>query len=119
VTDRISERGKGDSTFWHGGPRIAGDMVIPPLVRGVDSRSGEGDGSRVYLATERGLAITYACSCDGWLYEVEPIGSVEQDAHSILAPGVSVTCGSARIIRRFKPSREDVKRISALVELLL
>ena len=105
--------------YWHGGPRIVGGMVTSASVRGVGTRSGEGTDDIVCLATKRGLAMNYATSCNGWLYEVEPIGPGTQDPHSILAPGVSVVCSSARILRRFKPSRAEVEQRAALVRLFM
>jgi hypothetical protein len=100
--------------LWHGGPRIIGDKVRPPIETGF-ARVTHGE-RWVYITPERGLALNYAATCNGWLYEVEPIGPVEQDPDSILAPGDSLRCERARIIRRFKPSRAEVEERRWLVE---
>jgi hypothetical protein len=99
--------------FWHGGPRIVGDQVLPPSETGF-ARVTHGE-PWVFITPERGLALNYAATCNGWLYEVEPIGEVEQDPESMLAPGASLRCPSARIIRRFKPSRAEVEQRRWLV----
>ena len=93
--------------WWHGGPPIHGDEVVPPNESGL-SRSGNPlDG--VYITPERDLAATYASTCrNGWIYEVEPMGEIRQDDGSLLAPGQSMVCDRARIIRRFKPSNAEV-----------
>lgn len=91
--------------YWHGGPRIVGDEITPPIEHG---RARVCHGERwVYITPERGLALNYAVTCHGWLYEVEPIGEIEQDPESILPLGASLRCPRARIIRRFKPSRVE------------
>jgi hypothetical protein len=100
-------------SWWHGGPRIRGDEILPSTLTGFD-RSGS-DLRYACITSERDLALTYACTCNGWLYEVEPIGPVTQDPESMLEPGVSMVCGRARILRRFKPSRYEVDRRSAVV----
>lgn len=91
--------------YWHGGPRIVGDEIAPPSEHG-KARVCHGD-PFVYITPERGLALNYATTCNGWLYEVEPIGEIEQDPDSILPPGDSLRCPRARIVRRFKPSRAE------------
>lgn len=90
-------------TYWHGGPAITGDRLLPGLITG-RARAGEPDGW-VYVTPARSLALTYAVTADGWLFEVEPIGTPEQDPGSILDPGQSLRCREARIVRRFRPSR--------------
>lgn len=90
-------------------------MILPPSETG-RCRSGDDEHvDVVFVAAERGLALTYAATCNGWLYEVDPIGEVRQDPGSILAPGVSMMCDRARILRRWKPSRVEVDRRVALV----
>lgn len=99
--------------YWHGGPRIAGDKVLPPSVTGF-TRVTHGE-PWVFVSTDRDLALNYACTADGWLYEVEPVGDVEQDPDSMLTPGVSLRCHEAHILRRYRPSRADIAERSALI----
>lgn len=99
--------------WWHGGPPIKGDRLLPSLATGV-GRTLELDGW-VYLARERSLALTYAATCNGWIYEVEPLTPIEQDPDSSLPLGDSVRCREARIVRRYKPSRAEVEKVSAWV----
>ena len=103
--------------WWHGGPRITGDMVLPPAMTG-SCRSGDEDHRQsVFITPDRGLATTYASTCNGWVYEVAPEGDITQDPGSFLPPGTSMMCPRARIVRRFKPSRVEVERRRALVGL--
>lgn len=94
-----------ESTFWHGGLAIKGDRVLPPTLTDV-TRGWVHDW--VYVTPDRGLALMYASTCNGWLYEVEPIGHVERDPDSTLFE--AYRCHEARIIRRFKPSRQEAAR---------
>jgi hypothetical protein len=94
-----------DETYWHGGPAIRGDSILPPSVTGA-ARVCHGE-PWVYLTPLRSLALTYAATCNGWLYEVAPLGPVEQDPDSMPPLGHSVRCREARIVRRFRPSREE------------
>lgn len=104
--------------WWHGGPRVVGDWILPPYLTG-KCRSGDSDFDRVvFITSERGLALNYAVTCSGWLYEVEPMLPVVQDPGSILADGVSCMCESARILRRFRPSRAEMAARRFLVEAL-
>jgi hypothetical protein len=88
-------------TYWHGGGRILGDLVLPAEVTG-RSRSGD-DG--VYVSTDRHLAETYASTVDeptAWIYEVEPVGPLTPVPS--LIPGaatISYRCASARILARY------------------
>lgn len=100
-------------TWWHGGPPIAGDELLPPTETGT-ARSGE-VAPWIFVTSERSLALTYASTCDGWLYEVDPVG-LEQDPGSMLPPGQSMRCQSARIIRRFRPSRMERERALRAVQ---
>ena len=93
------------SRYWHGGPPVRGDMLLPPTETGY-SRSGN-DEAWVHVTPTRDLAATYAATCHGWLYEVEPIGPLEQDPDSILPDGESLRCRAARILRRFRLSRAE------------
>lgn len=103
------------TTYWHGGGRIAGDVVAPSTETGV-SRSGD---HGVFVTTDRGLAATYASTTDGptaWVYEVEPVGPLEPLEPLVVgAPRVSFRCAEARIIRRFTVSNaERAKRRRAV-----
>lgn len=95
-------------SWWHGGPRVEGDMLLPPSATGV-CRSSDERGDFVFVAADRHLALQYAATCNGWLYEVEPVGDLVQDPDSILPDGESMMCRSARIIRRYKPSLAEVE----------
>ena len=99
--------------YWHGGPRITGDRLLPGTVTGA-TRAG-GVVPWVCLTPHRSLALTYAATCDGWVYEVEPLGEVEQDPDSSLPPGDSLRCREARIVRRYKPSRAEVDSVLAVM----
>jgi hypothetical protein len=105
--------------YWHGGPTVRGDMLLPPSATG-RCRSDPDDhaGGWVYITSTRSLAETYAATCRGWIYEVEPIGAVENDPGSILRPGQSLRCPAARIVRRFRLSRADGERMAAVVRAL-
>jgi hypothetical protein len=106
------------SSWWHGGPRIEGDWVLSPYLT-QHCRSGDHDFDRVvFITPERELAINYAVTCAGWLYEVDPMLPIVQDPGSILAPGVSMMCESAHILRRFRPSRRDIQRRQFLIDAL-
>jgi hypothetical protein len=95
------------SAYYHGGPRIAGDLLEPSSTTGQE-RSGPADGW-VYLTPTRSLAVMYAASAhNGWVYEVEPVDPPEQDPGSCMDPGQSVRCRQARILRRYKPSRTEL-----------
>jgi hypothetical protein len=87
------------TSYWHGGPRIVGDHICSPAVTGF-SRSGD---HGVHVSTDRTLAEAYASTLPrpGWVYEVEPLGSLEPVPSLVGGPTVSYRCDSARIIRRF------------------
>lgn len=115
------------SGYWHGGPRIEGDWVLPadqlpgcistrsvvpdddPFAADVDALY---DGSKVYVVNNRTAALIFAAgNRSPWIYEVEPLGPLEADPD--FTPGqdslvLSYTCDRARIVRRFKPSSADV-----------
>ncbi len=86
-------------TYWHGGPRIEGDMVLPGSESGL-SRSGA---SGVHMTTDRDLAETYASTVSGaaWVYEVEPLSDPIPVAPLVGGPTISYRCDRARIVRRF------------------
>jgi hypothetical protein len=97
------------SALWHGGPAIKGDRVLPGSATG-STRAGGLD-SWVYVTPLRSLALTYAITIGGWLYQVEAVGPVEQDPGSVLEAGSSLRCREARILRRFRPSCQEVDRV--------
>jgi len=82
--------------------------VLPPYLTG-KCRSGDSDFDHVvFVTTVRSLALNYAISCGGWLYEVNPTLPVVPDPGTTLLPGAAFMCESAFILRRFRPSRKDV-----------
>lgn len=98
------------STYWHGG-RFPTGGTLTPQQRMRDGNPGDG---YVYVTTNRDLAATYAATLPGsWLMQVEPIGDIEPDPHSML--DYSFRCRSARVIRRFTLSQaERVARANAV-----
>jgi hypothetical protein len=105
-------------TLWHGGPTVRGDMLLPPTDTG-HCRSDPGNPDEwVYITPTRSLAETYAATCRGWVYEVEPIGPIEPDPGSILPPGESLRCPAARIVRRFRLSRAECDRMAMVVRMM-
>lgn len=89
-------------TYWHGGPRINGDLVVPSSESGL-SRSGA---TGVHITTDRSLAETYASTVSGaaWVYEVEPLSEPIPVAPLVGGPVISYRCERARIVRRFTVS---------------
>ena len=95
--------------YWHGGGRNPGEWLLPSTETG-NERSGPGDGW-VYVTPNRALAVNYSASTDSpWVYEVQPLGELEQDPESHLEPGQSMRCRKARILRRERPSANEVQR---------
>jgi hypothetical protein len=105
------------TTYWHGGPRIAGDMILMSEVTGV-SRSGD---QGVHVTTDRTLAEAYASTVDGtaWVYEVIPAAPLTPVPSLVGGPTISFRCGSARIVRRFSVSRATRDAYRAIVLPLL
>lgn len=89
-------------TYWHGGPRIDGDLVLPSAETGV-SRTGD---VGVHVTTHRDLAETYASTVDGaaWVYEVEPLSEPIPVPSLVGGPVIAYRCERARIVRRFTVS---------------
>jgi hypothetical protein len=85
--------------WWHGGPsgRVVGDVLEPQPEAG--TRSGDPDGW-VYLARDPHLALMYARSSGGSLYEceVEPEQPIQQDPGSILPQWESVRVRRAIVV---------------------
>lgn len=100
-------------TYWHGGGRIAGGTVLPPERSGV-SRSGD---HGVFVTTDRTLAEAYASTVDGtaWLYEVEPVGTLEAVPSLVGGLGTSYRCAEARIVRRFGVDKETRRRYRSII----
>lgn len=92
-------------TYWHGGGRIDGDLVLPSITTGI-SRSGD---VGVHVTTERSLAETYASTVRGtaWVYEVEPLSDPVPVPPLVGGPVLSYRCEAARIVRRFTLSNAD------------
>jgi hypothetical protein len=100
-------------TYWHGGPRIQGDVILPGNVPGYKrfmlpanlpvSRSGD---VGVFITTDRSLAETYASTVTGsaWVYEVEPLSEPLPIPSLVGGPTISYSCSRARIVRRFTVS---------------
>lgn len=112
-------------TWWHGGPRIRDDYLLPPSETGQrlvtewhpTDTSDIDDPTKVYLVNDRTAALMYAAvQPDPWLYQVEPEGPIEDDpdftqaASGTNVDGLrSVRVLRARILRRLKPSRAEVE----------
>lgn len=96
--------------WYHGGRtgRQVGDVLVPQPRE--LTRCGDPDGW-VYIASRQTLAATYASTCDGLVYVVEPLGDVHQDPGSILPPWESARCRSARIvaIATLNPTEQNVR----------
>lgn len=90
-------------TYWHGGPRIVGDLIMDSDGAG---RSGD---TGVHVTTERSLAETYASTVEGaaWVYEVEPLTEPVPVPPLVGGPTISYRCESARIVRRWTLSNAD------------
>lgn len=102
------------TTYWHGGGRIDGTLVLPGEAAGTTRAAGDA----VYVTTERTLAETYAATTGGptaWVYEVEPLGGLEPSPSIIPGPTVSYTCDAARIIRRYTISNARRRRLRRAV----
>ena len=98
------------SRYWHGGPGIDGARILPPSVTGCGRVTND---PYVYVTPLYSLALMYAASCDGWVYEVIPAGPIEQDPDSSLPSGDSLRCSSAGIVRRVRPPRRELERAAA------
>jgi hypothetical protein len=119
------------SIYYHGGvPGLGlGDLLLPPSKSGVkagadylpdQNRTSHVRRDRVYLGTDHGIGVMFAAMYPeregGWIYEVEPIGTVEPDADWAGEPGVSVQVESARVVRVLGPlAKRDVLRVRALL----
>ena len=97
--------------YYHGGPKVDGTHILPPSVTGA-ARVMHGE-HYVCVTTEYTLALTYAATCDGWVYEVAPDGPVVRDPDSML--DTSLRCPSARIVRRIRPPKRTLEAARAAV----
>lgn len=123
-------------TWWHGGPRIRGQLILPASETGVEPLCSWAamDGidishvrtDRVYVSVDRGWAEFYAAwhPEGAWVYEVKPIGELVDDpdwrdpppGHPIGVPGQpnpSRMCERALIVRRFTVSRARRAQLQA------
>lgn len=112
--------------WWHGGPRIEGDLLLPP-----DDSGGPRSGHRfslqsvptedvrtdqVFVVSDRLAAVMFASGwTKPWIYEVEPVGELLLDEDFEDDGIVSAMCGSARILRREKPSNHLVQKCQAML----
>jgi hypothetical protein len=102
------------TTYWHGGGRIDGTLVLP----GAEAGTTRAAGDAVYVTTDRALAETYASTTGGptaWVYEVEPLGGLEPSPSLVGGPTISYTCEAARIIRRYTISNARRRRLRGAV----
>lgn len=97
-------------TWWHGGPRIVGDLVLPAKQTGVTPLDSDPTGEWVHVTSSRVAAVMFSCAQPvPWIYEVEPIGPLVDDPDRIGDdPTMSMRCASARIVRRYKPSNREI-----------
>lgn len=100
--------------YFHGGrPDLKrGEFILPPTITGARSCSDFGGAAvhrrdRVYVASVFEAALMFAClhpSRRGWVYQVEPIGVLEQDPDYLGESGLCLSwqCERARIVRCHK-----------------
>jgi len=113
-----------DEKWWHGGPRIDGDWILPPKETGADCLTTQlgpeagheagHDRDRVYVVNERHAAVLYgAVQTGGWVYLVEPAGHLEDDPDfTSNGSGLrSASCGRAQILRREKVSSIEIAQV--------
>lgn len=106
--------------WFHGGPRIPGEWVLPPRTTGVTSTSDlcadvpgveAHDRGCVYVVNDYAVAVMFAAvHRSPWVYIVEPEGELADDpdfnAHG--SRFESKSCARAFIRKRIKPSRVEV-----------
>ena len=96
-----------------------GQMILPPYITGAKSTADYGnsvcDRSKVYITTKYEAALMYAAGVRGDVYEVNPIGPIEDDP-DCNEHGLSFSCDSAKIIKRLRLS--DAQRAVILTALL-
>ena len=121
--------------WWHGGPRLRGSSwILPPAVTGAelldavihpdDPDAAEAarvrDTGKVYAINDRDLALLFAAvRPDPWLYEVRLVGEVDDDPDFTPDPDLpelrSVRCDAALILRRERPSRQEILDVRRLL----
>ncbi|NKI17399.1 hypothetical protein HCU74_08215 [Spongiibacter sp. KMU-166] len=108
--------------YYHGGRggMRKGQFVLPPDVTGAKSTAKFGnymcDTSQVYVTTEFTDAAMYAVGVGGDIYEVEPIGELQEDP-DCNRPGISFSCTKAKILKRHRlTSNERVAVLNALTD---
>ncbi len=107
--------------FFHGGfgGLQVGQFVLPPAkTRAATTASytiarGICDPKRVYVTTDLGAALVYACmhpSGSGKIYEVEPLGGLETDPDAKIE-GLSYSCNAARVLRVIRLRGKTIKSV--------
>jgi rifampin ADP-ribosylating transferase len=107
-------------TYFHGGygQLKVGDLVLPPIQTKAPSLARFGghdvcDRSKVYVCTMQEGALLYACmhpSGHGKVYEVEPIGDLQEDPDA-RSEGFSFSCDRARVVRVIRVKGKTIKRV--------
>ena len=109
-----------ETTWYHGGPRIDGDWVLPPAKTGVESTDSlardhgwdvtKTRSDRVFITTSYAAAVMFSAGhAKPWVYVVAPTGPVHPDPDfDDDGTDVSAMCLQARIVRRLKPSNLEV-----------
>jgi hypothetical protein len=107
-------------TYFHGGygQLKVGDLVLPPAETKAPSLASFGahsvcDRSKVYVCSIQEGALLYACmhhSGRGKIYEVEPIGDLQEDPDAKFT-GFSFSCDRARVIRVIRVKGKTIKKI--------
>ena len=111
------------STYYHGGRAgiQRGAFLLPPDITKARSCAEFGAGGicrtdRVYITTSLDAAVLFSAgSRNGQVYEVEPIGILEDDPDCLL-PGLSYQVAKARVKRIIKIT--DKRRAIATAALL-
>lgn len=108
------------TTYFHGGfgGLSPGQFVVPPNVSKASSTASYGaagvcNRDKVYVTTEFHAALLFACahpSGKGKVYEVEPVGEVEDDPDAQL-PGFSFQCERARVKRVIKVKGKMIRQV--------
>lgn len=107
--------------FFHGGfgGLQVGQFVLPPVKTHAATTAsytiarGICDPKRVYVTTDLGAAMVYACmhpSGHRKIYEVEPLGGFEADPDATIE-GLSYFCGSARVLRVIRLRGKTIKSV--------
>lgn len=119
------------TTWWHGGPQIDGDMILPPVATGAEPFVADADWrlrpemiaaicdyGKVYVVSSPTSAVIYAALCnDPMLYRVEPVGRLEADPDGDDSVSASATmfrrCRAAVIVERYRPYPFVIDQIRA------